>query len=446
MKLRIVALIICAVLLTSLYGCTGTVSSSRPLEPSVGSAQKKPEAEDFEGYEKIDPSLVDFPCKLYKGVELDKGFDALTTDNERECYKLIDEYVWYVSKEPKDGVYTVYPLTMYGNVLTEAQLHFVLSAYTMDHPQVFWLDSKFAYYTTKSMTYLQLNSGLSPEGILSDASAMKQNIDEIFDSMPGNLSLYDRELYLHDAFVERCSYADIDDAQTDRFRVYTSVGALVDFSAVCEGYSRAMQILLSACGIETYYTSGIGNKALHMWNTVNLDGEWYFLDATWNDNDDAVTSYDHFNLTTQQLLTDHTISPLFHELSEEEICGGETKTAVNFNIFVPECDNANGTFYSQNAISVTGFDDAGLDAIAARMVSAAEMGEGAVYLYIDPYSLEFDAAVDNLFYSGDYAIFECISRANDLLYGVQIREDRVSTSESADFCVVTVYLDYEYEY
>ncbi len=446
MKLRIIALIVCTVLLTSLCGCMEDVTTPVSKEPPVGSSYTKPATDDFEGYEKIDPSLVDVTCKLYKGVTLHKGYEALTTDDERECYKLIDNYVWYITEEPKDGVHTIYPIVMQGDVLTEAQLHFVLSAYTMDHPEVFWLDSKFAYYTTKSLTYLQLNSGLSPDKIKEDASALKQNIDDIFDSMPGNLSLYDRELYLHDAFVERCTYADIDDAQTDKFRVYTSVGALVDFSAVCEGYSRAMQILLSACGIETYYASGIGNKTLHMWNTVNLDGEWYFLDATWNDNDDGDTDYDHFNLTTQQLLMDHTISPLYHELTEEEVCGGDTKIAANFNIFVPECDNANGTFYSQNAISVTGFDDYNLDAIAARMTSAAEKGEGAIYLYIDPYYLDFDLAVDNLFYSGDYAIFECINRANGMLYNMQIREDQVSTSESADFSVVTVYLDYEYEY
>ncbi len=445
MKLRIVALIMCVLLLTSLYGCTDFVNTPVTGE-TQGTTHEEPVTENFEGYEMIDPSLVDFSNELYPGVELNKGFAVLTTDTERECYELIDKYAWYVSAQPKDGVHTVYPITMYGDVLTEAQLHLVISAYTMDHPEVFWLDSKFSYYTTKSLTYLQLNSGLSPEGIKADALAMKNNIDEIFDSMPGNLSLYDRELYLHDAFVERCSYADIDDAQTDKFRVYTSIGGLVDFSAVCEGYSRAMQILLSSSGIETYYVSGIGNKTLHMWNTVNLDGEWYFLDATWNDNDDGETDYDHFNLTTQQLLLDHTISPLYWELSEEEVCGGDTKIATNFNIFVPECDNANGTFYSQNALTVTGFDEDNLDAIAARMALAAENGEGAIYLYLDPYYLDFNSAVDNLFYSGDYAIFSCISRANDSLYGVQIRDDYVSTTESEDFSVVTVYLEYEYEY
>lgn len=443
MKLRIVALIICTLILTSLGGCLCTVNPSVTDETN-GTTPEETATENFEGYEKTEPSLVLFINDLYSSVKLEKGFEVLQTDAQRKCYELIDKYVWYVSSEAEDGVYTIYPITMYGDVLTEAQLHLVISAYTMDHPEVFWLDSKFAYYTTKSLTFLQLNSGLSPEQIMSDAAVMRENVDEIFKSMPGNLSLYDRELYLHDAFLERCEYADIDDAATDKFRVYTSLGGLVDFSAVCEGYSRAMQILLSACGIEAYYASGIGNKTLHMWNTVNLEGEWYFLDATWNDNDNGEIDYDHFNLTTQQLLFDHTISPLYWELSEEEVCG-VTNVAVNFNIFVPECDNANGTFYSQNALTVTGFDDYNLDAVAERMAQAAERGEGAIYLYLDPYYLDFSSAVDNLFYSGDYAVFTCISRANDLLYGVRIKEDYVSTTESEEFSVVTVYLEYEYE-
>ncbi len=444
MKLRIVALIICTLVLTSLCGCLYSVNPTATDE-TKGTSREEPATENFEGYEKTDPSLVKFSGDLYEGVELTKGFEVLETDAQRKCYELIDKYVWYVSEEAENGGYTVYPITMYEDVLTEAQLHLVISAYTMDHPEVFWLDSKFAYYTTRSLTFLQLNSGLSPEMIKTEALAMRENIDGIFESMPGNLSLYDRELYLHDEFLKRCEYADIDDAATDRFRVYTSLGGLVDFSAVCEGYSRAMQILLSACGIETYYASGIGNKTLHMWNTVNLEGEWYFLDATWNDNDTGEIAYDYFNLTTQQLLFDHTVSPLYWELSEEEVCGGDTKIAANFNIFVPECDNANGTFYSQNALTVTGFDDYNLDAVAERMAQAAERGEGAIYLYLDPYYLDFSSAVDNLFYSGDYAVFTCISRANDMLDTVRIKEDHVSTTESEEFYVVTVYLEYEYE-
>lgn len=442
MKSRISALILCAVMLSSLSGCkppADNTSSEKPSEPAF----TEPVQGEIEGFYRIDPSLVEFENPHYDKVPLTKGFEALDTDTQRECYELIDEYVWYILEEPEDGVYTVHPITMYGKVLKEAELHFVISAYSMDHPEVFWLESKFSYYTTDNLTYLKLHSGLSPEETEENARTMRENIEDIFSSMESGMSPYDRELYLHDAFASRCEYADTSDSQTDKFRVYTSMGGLVDFYAVCEGYSRAMQILLSTCGVETYYVSGMGNEALHMWNTVNIDGEWYYLDVTWNDNDGTEIDYDHFNLTTEQLLYDHTISPLYWELTEEEVCGGDTKLAANFNIFVPDCETSEEGYYSRNSVEVTGFDEENLSRMAQQMVDAANNEEEAIYLYLDPDYLDFDTAVDNLFYSGDYAIFTCVEMANDELTDVKIREDYVSTTENEEQFIVTVYLEYE---
>lgn len=47
-------------------------------------------------------------------------------------------------------------------------------------------------------------------------------------------------------------------------------------NTVCAGYGKAAQILLSNCGIDSYINIG-GN---HMWNTVELDDEYYYFDAT----------------------------------------------------------------------------------------------------------------------------------------------------------------------
>ena len=142
MKLRITALVLCLLMLTTLYGCIETVPL--PSKEILKENASKEEEEDFEGYEKIDPSLVEFDCGPYTPSELTKGYEVLTTDGQRKCYELVDKYVWYVSSEKKDDMYTMYPITMYDYSLSQAQLHLVLSAYTMDHPEVFWLDSKFA--------------------------------------------------------------------------------------------------------------------------------------------------------------------------------------------------------------------------------------------------------------------------------------------------------------
>lgn len=56
-------------------------------------------------------------------------------------------------------------------------------------------------------------------------------------------------------------------------------GPLIDGIALCSGYSDAMKIYLDKLGIPNYKIS----NSNHIWNLVNLDGEWLHLDLTWDD-------------------------------------------------------------------------------------------------------------------------------------------------------------------
>ena len=231
MKKQFFAFLLCAVLVLSCFGCTGekvnTEDTTAPTQPT-GPAH-------IEGYVRIDESLIAFENPMFEKAQLTKGYEALDTDEQRAAYKLIDENILYISEEKIDGDYKVNPVNMKGITLSEAELHLIIFAYSMDHPEVFWLQSKFAYYTTGNQTFLQLNSGLSPEEIVLDANKMKNTIDSIFADVTADMSEYDRELEIHNAFLGICEYADHEAETTDPFRIYTSVGALVDGYAVCEG-------------------------------------------------------------------------------------------------------------------------------------------------------------------------------------------------------------------
>lgn len=65
---------------------------------------------------------------------------------------------------------------------------------------------------------------------------------------------------------------------------HTAYGALKNGVAVCEGYACAAKLLLNKlgipCDIEVGTCTGGGG---HGWNLVQLDGQWYQLDVTWND-------------------------------------------------------------------------------------------------------------------------------------------------------------------
>lgn len=70
---------------------------------------------------------------------------------------------------------------------------------------------------------------------------------------------------------------------------HTAYGALINGSAVCEGYAKAYKRMLNAMGFEC----DIVINSSHAWVTVKYNNSWYFIDIT---NDDTNSSYVFFML------------------------------------------------------------------------------------------------------------------------------------------------------
>ncbi|WP_435789855.1 cell wall-binding repeat-containing protein [Clostridium sp.] len=114
----------------------------------------------------------------------------------------------------------------------------------------------------------------------------------------------DKELAIHDWIVNNVKY----DTSLTR---YTPYDALVNHSAVCEGYALLAYRMLKSAGIQVKMVSGTANNgnevASHAWNLVNIDGSWYHLDTTWDDPSSSrpILSHSYFNLTDDEISKDH---------------------------------------------------------------------------------------------------------------------------------------------
>ena len=53
--------------------------------------------------------------------------------------------------------------------------------------------------------------------------------------------------------------------------------------AVCDGYARTARLLFLMTEIESKIVSGTARNQSHEWNLVNIVGEWYHVDITWDD-------------------------------------------------------------------------------------------------------------------------------------------------------------------
>lgn len=137
--------------------------------------------------------------------------------------------------------------------------------------------------------------------------------------VPSDLSEYEKIKFIHDYLVIHVDY-DYENLANDTLpeEAFTAQGALQNHSAVCEGYARAVSLLCEQAGIEELLVFGEADdgtvRQSHAWNQVQIDGQWYNLDVTWDDplvNGEVITDgtnliYDYFLVPDKALAGTHT--------------------------------------------------------------------------------------------------------------------------------------------
>ncbi len=189
--------------------------------------------------------------------------------------------------------------------LNMRELTLVLNCYRQDHPESFWFSRQFEYKTVDDtvvgLTILYEDS--DPGSVQFGREALEGIVEDMLSPLHQDMSDYEKALTLYDALIDRCSY--VKDAPNG----HSVYGALVDGQAVCEGYALAYQYLLLRAGIPAMYVTGYSGED-HAWNAMQLDGEWYFADPTWDDpvgNDGFFRYYGYFGLTREMMDWDHEV-------------------------------------------------------------------------------------------------------------------------------------------
>lgn len=339
--------------------------------------------------------------KPQREVETSYSYDNLSSDKLKELYVMIDEYAEIASV----GYFTI------DAPLNEMQLTEAVEAYKNDHPEVFWLKSDFQYIDDYDSTSLFLNYSVQPDN--SDPDRLKKakekfnkTVDKIIDGAPKNATDYELELYVNDYLVDNCVY-DEEAAESEELIGHENdaYGALVEKKAVCEGYSRAFQLLCNRLGVDCINISGTADGVSHAWNNVKLDGEWYEVDVTWNDTDGDTEfpTYEYFNLPSDKFSESHSTSPLYSEISLSEYESSD----YYHNVFAPVCTGTTYYYYSYSCVTIYDINDS--EEVTNAIAQAAKDGEEYFDFVIDE-SLDFDTTADQIIYDGYLA--DWIANAN----------------------------------
>lgn len=86
--------------------------------------------------------------------------------------------------------------------------------------------------------------------------------------------------HIYDWVCRSIRYVHTAPGQKGYEQLVGAAGVLRYRQANCQGFADVLYLLCRLCGIECEYRCGRGERRLHVWNAVRVDGEWREVDAS----------------------------------------------------------------------------------------------------------------------------------------------------------------------
>ena len=208
----------------------------------------------------------------------------------------------------KTGTYTIEFGNAFSNTLSKENgdselkknYQSAIEAFLYENPEAFFLDAIKMYLNIEEITKITgikynvyINQGHKTnylaEGLYSkeDVERCEAEIEQVKNeilAMVSGKSDYEKIRIIHDYLIDTIEY----DTTLLQDNIYNMYGALVKKESVCEGYAKAFQYLMNQIGIDNVIAIGTATNSNnqtenHAWNYVNLNGNWYAIDVTWDD-------------------------------------------------------------------------------------------------------------------------------------------------------------------
>ena len=169
---------------------------------------------------------------------------------------------------------------------------------------------------------------------------LEEAMDALLATVDPNGTDYERFCTVYDYICENIVY-DYDTLQDNDYKLkYTAYAAMINGTAVCQGYAVLLYQLALELGIDCRVITGIGNNGGHGWNIVKFGDYYYNTDPTWDaiwyqelgyynyflQNEVNFTSNftDHFRDAEYDTTEFHALYPISETNFEPEIEGGDS--------------------------------------------------------------------------------------------------------------------------
>ena len=169
-----------------------------------------------------------------------------------------------------------------------------------EHPELFYVKTQWGWSiayegSTKVLSVFpsySIDGKVIPKGKITEympqiqqqQAELTQKVEEIKAQIGENWTPLQKALYLHDYIATHGQYdtiSRVDDKNKIDERRRDAYGMLIDGIGVCQGYTLAYRLLLKEVGIDSGTVTS--DSMNHVWNLIQIDGNWYHVDVTWDD-------------------------------------------------------------------------------------------------------------------------------------------------------------------
>ena len=278
-----------------------------------------------------------------------------------------------------------------------------LAALSYDRPDIFWMPKKYQISRKSGISTVSFSAGASDTArgyynvTQAERDAMIEQLNNVVNELVHQAMTlendFERELLIHDYLCANIVYdsATATNPSAGDYRSYTVYGALCVGTCVCEGYSRAMQLLCQKLNISCGLVGGTAGEGdgPHMWNIINIGDETYFLDITFDDTAiEDLPIHAYFNLSKEEFEYDHTFDNLLNI--------NNIYIKDDFNFF--ECDDYN-TLYNYYNYTGAYIESANNVSSATEYIKRRyALGDVIFEIRIDP-TIDISTAWTNLYLS-----------------------------------------------
>ena len=224
----------------------------------------------------------------------------------------------------------------------------------LDCPEIFYVPSfNYRHYPDSANVEFMPEYLFEKNKIKDHQKAMKARVEKLARQAK-ELNEKEKELYIHDFICQNVHYDKLKKPYSHEI-----IGPLGQGVGVCEGIAKSVKILCDALGIWCIIAISGSNpekgiKYRHAWNVVKIGGNYYHVDATYDNSlgRNGLIRYDYFNIEDAKIFRDH--EPVLDK--------------------IPVCSEGNGFYYREKKLSFTKIEE-----VEKRARQAAKKGKNLTF-------------------------------------------------------------------